>query len=373
MTFTLKYQDVVRKPNPMVTINPLKNPKIKVVGLEDRVKSLQTSAAWKKTVTEWTQTGKMFDVKRLPKVTYEELGILSFRDDVQRPIDIKHCAAIASVGGFDPALLQSIQCIKQSDGKFVCIDSQHTATVIACLIASGRMNGMSDWKKFKFPFQYIETDNISFARQAFSTLNGKGKKKQSAYQQLRNSVYIVRLDGDTSDSDAVELERKVSIAESHECFPTEVNSTKYPGTFSNIATFNTLKDTEVDVACKWHNTYFHYESVHVSLFFIFKDISRQFASAKLLITDKLQEELAALIQSLFANLSQFQTSVKEAHTKWTVKRYGYPASWEDDAYACALLQLYKKFGGQEKIAPTLLDKFDDLIDFLDQDILDLAA
>ena len=234
------------------------------------------------------------------------------------------------------------------------------------------MAGVSDWKEFKFPFQYIETDNISFARKAFSTLNGKGKKKQSAYQQLRNSVYIVRLDGDTSVEDAVELERNVSIAELHECFPVEVNFTKYPGTFSNIATFNTLKGPEIDVACKWHNKYFHYEPVHVALFFIFKDMCRQFASAKLSITETLQEELAALVQTLFANLSQFQTSVKEAHTQWTVKRYGYQAAWEDDAYACALLQLYKRFGGEEKVALTLLDRYDGLIDFFDQDILELA-
>lgn len=372
MPFKLEYKDVVRRPNPMATINPLKNPKVKVVGLDDRVKSLETSAVWKKTIKEWEQAAKMFDMNRLPKVTEEELGVLWFRDDVQRPIDIKHCAAIASVDGFDPALLQSIQCIKQSDGKFVCIDSQHTATVIACLIASGRMAGVADWKKFKFPFQYIETDNMSFARRAFSTLNGKGKKKQSAYQQLRNSVYIVRLDKDTSDPEEVELERKVSIAESYECYPVEVNSTKYPGTFSNIATFKTLKDNEVDVACSWHNTYFHYEPVHVSLFFIFKDICREFSSAKLPVSDKLLNELAALIQSLFANLSQFQTSVSEAHTEWTTKRYGYQANWDDDAYACALLQLYKRFGGEEKVAPTLLDRFDGLIDFFDKDILDLA-
>jgi hypothetical protein len=373
MTFSLKYQDVVRKPNPMVTINPLKNPKSKVVSLEDRVKTLEMSTDWKKTIKEWTAALKTFDVGRLPKVSNEKLGILWIREDIQRLLDSKHCATIALLGSFDPALLQCIQCIKTSDGKFVCIDSQHTATVIASLIAAGMMEGVSDWKEFEFPFQYIETDSISFARRAFSTLNGKGKKKQSAYQQLRNSVYIVRLDGDTSDPDEVDLERKVSIAETYECFPVEVNSTKYPGTFSNIATFKTLKDSEIDIACKWHNMYFHYEPVHVSLFFIFKDICREFSSAKLMLTDKLLTELAALIQGLFANLSQFQTSVSEAHTGWTTKRYGYQASWDDDAYACALLQLYKKFGGEEKIAPTLLDRFDGLIDFLDQDIIDLAG
>jgi hypothetical protein len=75
---------------------------------------------------------------------------------------------------------------------------------------------------------------------------------------------------------------------------------------------------------------------------------------------------------LFGNLSQFQESVTEAHRRWTVKRYGYQAAWDDDAYACALIQLYQYFGGKEKVAPTLLDHFDGLIEFFDQDIMNLA-
>lgn len=374
MVFSLQYNDVVRKPNPMTTINPLKNPKGKTVNLEENLKALQASAVWKKTIKEWADQNKTVDMSRMPKVTFEELGLLWVNIDIQRILDQIHCSKIATVGTFDPALLQPIQCIKMSDGRFISIDSQHTATVIAALITAGLMKGVEDWKKFKFIFQYIETDNLAFARRAFSTLNGKGKKKQSAYQQLRNAVYIVRLDKDLTDIDDVDIERKVGIAEKHDCFPIEVNSesSKYPGTFTNIATFKTLKDDEIDIACAWHNKYFHYEPVHVSLFFIFKNMCREFASAKLQITDKLQNELAALIQSLFVNLSQFQTSVSEAHTKWTINQYGYQAAWDDDAYACALLQLYKKFGGEERIAPTLLGRFDGLIDFFDQDILNLA-
>jgi len=90
------------------------------------------------------------------------------------------------------------------------------------------------------------------------------------------------------------------------------------------------------------------------------------------ITDKLKMELAALIQNLFANLSQYQESVTEAHRRWHINRYTYKGNWNDDAYACALVQLYQKFGGKEKIAPTLLDRFDDLIKFFDEDILALA-
>ena len=375
MTFTLTYQEVVRKPNPMKTINPLKQTKSKTVSLQDRVDTLQKNAAWKKTIKAWTAKGRKVNPARMPKVSMVALGEIEIDEDIQRQLDEKHCAnKIANPDVFDEALLQTLQCIKTSSGKFKSIDGQHTASVIAALIDSGFYEGVDDWKTFEFPVQYIETDNLAYARRAFGILNGKGKKPQSAYQNLRNSVHIVRKDKDKTDPDAVDIERKVSIAEKNDCYPVEVNSrlNMYPGTFSNIATFKTLSDKQIALSCAWHNKYFHYESMHVSTFFIFRDIEKAFTVAKLTITPTLQEELAALIQTLFGNLSQYQESVTEAHRRWTEKRYGYKVPWEDDACSCALLQLYVKFGGKEKIAPTLLDRFDGIIEFFDEDILNLA-
>jgi len=375
MKFAFQYEDVVKKPNPMVKINPLKRGSGKTVNLQDRVDTLNKSAAWKKTIKAWNNQSKQFDLTRLPKVSMEELGVLDIDEDIQRALDDKHCAnKIANPDLFDPALLQPVVCIKTSKGKFISIDTQHTVSTIAALIDAGLVPGVKNWKTFKYPFTYIETDNLAYARRAFGILNGKGKKKQSAYQDLRNAVFTIRIDKDKTDSDEVALERKVAIAEKHNCFPVEVDSdlSKYPGTFTNIATFKTLNEDELEVSCGWHDKYFHYENVHVSLFFIFRDLCRQFGSAKLKITPKLQEELAALVQSCFGNLSQFQESVTEAHRRWTEKRYGYQANWDDDAYACALIQLYQHFGGKEKVAPTLLDHFDGLIEFFDEDILNLA-
>ena len=89
---------------------------------------------------------------------------------------------ICNIDFFDPALLQCLQCIKRNDGQFVSIDGQHTGSVIAGLIDEGFIKG--DWKTFEFPVQFIETDDLAFARRAFQTLNGKGKKKQSAYNKF---------------------------------------------------------------------------------------------------------------------------------------------------------------------------------------------
>jgi tellurite resistance protein len=370
----LTYQDVVRKPNPMVNINPLKRGSGKTVKLDDRIKDLKNTSVWKKTMKQWTDEDITFDLARIPKVEMVELGSIEIDEDIQRPLDEKHCAKIAKPKHFDPALLQTLQCIRRSDGDFISTDGQHTASVIAALIDSQMAGSVIDWKKYKFPVQYIDTNDLAFARRAFSVLNGKGKKKQSAYQMLRNAVYIIRIDGNITDEEEVELEKKVSLVEANECFPVEEDSTlnKYPGTFTNIATFKTLSEHELDTATKWHTKYFHRDPIHVNLFFIFRDFCREFDSAKLPITVTLQEELAGLIQNLFVDLSQYSSSVKEAHNRWHEKRYGYKGNWNDDAYACGLLHLYQKFGGKEKLPLTLLDRFDDLIEFFDHDILNLT-
>ena len=187
-----------------------------------------------------------------------QLGDILIDEDIQRQLDEKHCAnKICNINLFDPALLQTLQCIKRNDGQFVSIDGQHTGSVIAGLIDEGFIKG--DWKTFEFPVQFIETDDLAFARRAFQTLNGKGKKKQSAYQSLRNDVFIVRIDNQ-GDEEEIATENQVAIAERNECYPVEENSDllKYPGTFTNIATFKTMTDDETEMACSWHNKYFHY-------------------------------------------------------------------------------------------------------------------
>lgn len=232
-----------------------------------------------------------------------------------------------------------------------------------------------DWRDFKFPVQYIETDNLSFARRTFGILNGTGRKRQSAFMDLRTSVLIVRLDADTSDARDVDAERKVSIAEKHDCFPVENLSSlmQYPGTFANIATFKTLSDQELEIACAWHNQYFHYVPLHVSCFFMFRDMLRTYNSAKLTLSDKLKQELAGLIQGAFGDLQQFKHSVSEAFGQWHNKRYGYSGVWNDEAYAVALLQLYQHLGGTEQIPFSLIDRFDDLVKFFDLSILNMQT
>ena len=233
---------------------------------------------------------------------------------------------------------------------------------------------MTNWQDFKFQVQYIETDNLAFARRAFASFNGKGKKRQSAFSKLRNEVYVVRLDNDTSDEQDVSVERKVSIAEKHDCYPVEERSSlaQYPGTFTNVSTFRTLSDAELEIACNWHNTYFHYVPLHVSCYFMFRDMVKTFDAYKKDLTPKLEQDLAAMIQGLFGDLPQYQESVSEAFRKYHTTKYGIKGNWNDEGYAVALLQLYKRLGGKEYVPLTLLDRFEDLETYFDPAILNIT-
>jgi hypothetical protein len=232
-----------------------------------------------------------------------------------------------------------------------------------------------NWKNFEVQCQYIETDSWAFARRAFSYLNGKGKKPQSKYHLLRNAVNIVRIDKDTTDEEEVAIEKKVAIAENNQCFPVEENSQllKYPGVFTNIATFNQMTDEEVEIATSWQNKYFHYEPIHVGTFFVFKNLVREFEGSKMILSDKLLEELAGLLQTLFQGMKQYSESCKEAYNLWYKNRFrSEKLKWNDDAYVAGLLHLYQKFGGKESIPPSLLGFVEDFINFFDDDLLELA-
>ena len=135
--FTFEYQDVPRRPNPMRNLNELVAGKQSVVTLQDRVDQLANSHKWKKAVQVLQESDWQFDISRLPKVEMIQLGDILLDEDIQRILDTPHCAGIINPKSFDPALLQCLQCIKNSDGQFISIDGQHTASVLAGLIVAG--------------------------------------------------------------------------------------------------------------------------------------------------------------------------------------------------------------------------------------------
>lgn len=366
------YQDVVRKPNILDQRNPLKNTVAKVVSLEFRLKELQSYKEWQRLVQKYYDEGVVLDPNLRPLVKMVKLGMLLIDEDIQRALDPKHCKKIAMPGIFNPSLLQVVFCVK-TPGKeeYHAVDGQHTATVIAALVDAGLFAMEADWREIEVPVLYIETSSKSFARKAFALINGKGKKKISPYYEHRTKVMSVRID-DSDDDDDREALRKQEICEQYHCYPIDDEGpfVGKPGTFTHMQALN-LPDKVLELACRFHNTYFHYDPIDGSLWFMINDIYKAFDAAKIPITDEFLNELAGILQGYFAGLHGFHQSVKGAHLRWGIHTYGYEQGWNDDSIAATLVMLYKKLGGTQSIPQPLLDRFEKILDFVDDDIKDL--
>lgn len=367
------YHDVVHKPNILRLRNPLKHTVSNIVPLSARINELQTSKEWQKLIKEYQTLGIMLNPDLRPRVKMVKLGGLNIDEDIQRALDSKHCAKkIAAVNVFDERLLQVIYCVKTPDKEEYCaVDGQHTATTVAALIDAGLFIGEFDWRNIEIAVLYIETDNKAFARKAFALINGKGKKKISPWYEHRTKVMSVRIDN-SKDEEDVDAERKQSICENYDCYPvdTESNFVGKPGTFTHMQALN-MPDEVLELSCKFHNDYFHYDAIDGSLWFMMDDLYKAFKAAKLTIPDTFLKELAGILQGYFAGLYEFHQSVKGAHRRWGEHTYGYEVPWQDDAIAAVLVSLYKKLGGTQSIPQPMLDRFDKIIDFVDDDIKEL--
>ena len=363
------YEDVVRKPNIMKNLNPLRQKTSRVVALADRVMELQTYKGWQKLIAEYRKQGIQIDPKLRPLIKMVKLKLLFIDEDIQRALDSKHCTNIATIGNFNPMYLQVFYCVKlPGKEEYHSVDAQHTATLVAALIDAGVFIGETDWQEVEMPVLYIETTSKAFARKAFALINGKGKKKISAWYDHRTKVMSVRIDNST-DEDDVEAERKQSICEKYNCYPVdkESNFIGKPGTFTHMQAVS-LDDEILEMACKFHDTYFHYDEINGSLWFMIEDLFKAFKAAKIKITDKFLGELAGILQGYFAGLAGFHEAVHHAHKQWGEHTYGYEVSWQDEAIAAVLVLLYQRLGGTQRIPKPLLDRFEKILDFVADDI-----
>ena len=379
--FQFQYEEYTRRPNPMKTLNPLARSSGKTATYGDRVTQLENSNKWQKTVRAHEEAGRTFDISFIPKIAYVPLGDIIIDEDIQRRLEVEHCSNTIGGEKFDPRYLTTLICAKSpTTGVYISIDGQQSGSTVAALIAAGLFN-TDDWKTLEYPVQYVETDDLAFARRAFGIVNGKGKLRQSRFNELRSSTFCIRIDKNFEDEDDIVRERKVRIAEKYNCYPVEQKSslTQHPGTFTYIIGFDNAKEEALEMLFSFHDKYFHVYGVHASMFPLFRDIYRDFKSAKLEFTEKLAVELAGMIQKCFSNVEQFGQSAMAARTQWHIQRYGYEGNWSDDQYAAVLFQLYVKMGGKEDVPMIYLDKYFDpksntgIVDFLGDELLDLAA
>ena len=364
-----QYQTVVRRPNVMRNRNPLQQTTSRVVHLADRIAELQSYKQWQKLIADYRSQGIVIDPKLRPLVKMVKLRYLFIDEDIQRALDCKHCTAIAGIGNFNPQYLQVFYCVKTpGQEEYHSVDAQHTATLVGAMIDAGLFAGESDWREVEMPVLYIETTSKAFARKAFALINGKGKKKISAWYEHRTRVMSARIDG-SQDPEDLEALAKQTICETHDCYPVDKESpfVGLPGTFTHMQALN-LDPAILEMACRFHNRYFHYDEINGSLWFMMEDIYRAFAAAKIKITDSFLEELAGILQGYFAGLAQFHEAVHRAHRAWGVHTYGYEVAWQDESIAAVLVLLYQRLGGTQRIPRPLLDRFESILDFIDDDI-----
>jgi hypothetical protein len=363
------YEDVVRKPNVMKNRNPLKQKTSRIVALADRVAQLQTYKGWQRLIAEYQKQGIQIDPKLRPLIKMVKLKLLFIDEDIQRALDAKHCTSIAGIGNFNPMYLQVFYCVKiPGQEEYHSVDAQHTATLVAALIDAGVFTDETDWREVEMPVLYMETNSKAFARKAFALINGKGKKKISAWYEHRTKVMSARIDQSNDDDDQEAL-TKQEICEKYDCYPVDKESDfiGLPGTFTHMQALS-LDNEILEMACKFHNDYFHYDEINGSLWFMMEDLFKAFRAAKIKITDKFLGELAGILQGYFAGLAGFHEAVHHAHRQWGEHTYGYEVSWQDEAIAAVLVLLYQRLGGTQRIPKPLLDRFEKILDFVADDI-----
>ncbi len=368
------YQDVPRRPKVLATRNPLRQTASIVIDIATRVQELTSFKKYQQLVAEYKKKGIHLNPALRPKVKMIKLGLLKIDVDIQRALDTKHCVNIGNPDLFDERLLQVVYCIKiPSKDEYHAVDGQHTASLIASMVDSGLFTGETDWREVEVPVLYIETNSKAFARKAFALINGKGKKKISTWYEHRSKVMSVRIDlnGDVKKADAEDATayKTQMICESYDIYPVDKESqfVNLPGATTHPKVFSLDHDV-LELACKWHDKYWHMDIVDGSLWFMIEDMKRSFDAAKIKITDKFLGELAGIIQAYFGGLHTFHQAVHAAHNRWGEHRYGYEVSWDDSSIASTLMLLYVKLGGTQTIPLPLLDKFDHILDFLDEDI-----
>lgn len=378
-----EYKEVIQTPNPYENLYPLKEPSNKVKTVDENVKTFVSSYTGKRVLQQWEDLGKTINYEDLPGVLTVSPDHQQFLLDIQRLLDSPHASKILNPDTFDPKLVNLSTGVLTSSGIFNSNNNQHTETILAALAFRGLI--LKDGKPMPYD-EYMstaravigfETDNASHLRKGFGISNGKGSKKQTKFQEMKGSAFTIRIDKDTSYPADVELERKLSIAESYKVYPKEQNTIGYPNSFSHISEFLSMDDEAIEMACKWQSKYFHYTTVSSFVWFMFKQAVSQFKKSKLSITDEMLHDIAGIIQGYFGDPESFFQALKRAHSDYTKNYYGEESNWDPSCQAAIIFQLYQRLGGKDKIPTPFAKSYDGLtskdawlVDFFDEELVD---
>lgn len=299
------------------------------------------------------------------KVWKIRLGDYLIAEDLQRILDCKHISKILE--NYNDTCMSILVGVIHlgMGGKPISSDAQHTAVVAAIMIKSGLWvdeNGerYTNWEDYEIDMWGAEATSLAEARQQFQISNGVGKKPQGKYMKLKNAIKTVRVDKVTDNLEYVDLEKRLSICESFECLPLsdKFKNKKFSNCFSHIDGFwKTKSHKATELACQYQSKYFYNDEFHSSVWSVWRDIESYFSNANLVVSDKLMEELAALVQNVFTTHYAFMQAIDEAYQEWNKVCELEPKKHDEKSLAIALIQMYKCCGGTEQVPKAMLNGF----------------
>jgi hypothetical protein len=331
--------------------------------MEDNFKTACQDSGVKTALKKLVDSGIKVYPHEMNRALTIRLGDYVIPDDLQRILDCPHLAGI--LNNFNSSCLGILMGIVHSKMGPSSSDAQHTATLIALLVHVGIFvdengNKYDNWQDYEYQMWGRESDSFAVCRIQFQTSNGDGKKPQTKYMKIKNQVKTVRIDGDTSNKKYVEIEKKLSLAESYGCYPLsdKFANTDFPNCFSHIAGFVNSPIEAVDLACKYQSTYFYNDELNSVVWSFWRQIQSQFSLYNIQITDKLMYELASLVQRVFKTNFAFKEAVDAAFKEWNAARgVVTDKKREEAAYGPALIQMYKAGGGTEQVPRSMMQEY----------------
>jgi len=242
-------------------------------------------------------------------------------DTMQRQLDIFWVLKILSQ--FSAIKVVPIQVYRETDGKVLGWDGQHTAILLWVICT--QVLGL-DPKDVKIPVNIYHSSKKSEMRDNFITLNSTaGKKSLGLIDIWEQMIYGVRIDG-SRNPEWITAERKQAIIEKYDLFVTDkkFNDTDMPGAISRLQEINKYSIETIEnlmhylsLVTRGQRAVAEKEMVMMSLFF------ERCRLANIKVDDAYIAELAMVADTLwgadFTPYGKFWNKAQVAYLNWHSK------------------------------------------------------
>lgn len=346
--------------------------------VSDRLKELNdpSNTSWANVVKQYKKAGTVFDLNTRPEFDWVKIADILIDEDIQREMDVKHICDIARPGNFDVKRLSPIFAVKEiGKNVFHCTDGQHTLVVTAALAQAGLWNDVDPkkWDQVEVPVFYIETDDRSFAREYFAYINGKGKKKISAFDKHKQEVLSWRLDNNQSPEYKEAADRQ-TICELKNCIPLPESheDSGLPGALTHVSGMRQQNLGTLKFIVYCHDKYWPGDVVDSGEYGFYGNLYESFEAEGISVKgkafDQFLNDMNAIVKNLFINIEGLRQTAAETYTAYTTKVYANSKAQGDDTVALAIvMKIYEQLGGTHPLSSiSMLHKQGkhDITDFL---------